>query len=167
MWTSWSLLAVWVATACATDLYRRRIPNGIVVAGLLGGLCLQGLTPSGGGLFAAQQFGGLGLASALLAGAMMLPATFVLWRLRFFGAGDAKLLTAASVWFAPTDVLPLMLVTLVAGGVQAIATLWLAYEGRVAMRMDAASPARLPYSLAIACACFAVASGVTRGFWPY
>ena len=52
---------------------------------------------------------GVGLA-ALVAG-------FILFILRAFGAGDAKLLAAVALWAGPAGILDLVLVTAIAGGV--------------------------------------------------
>jgi prepilin peptidase CpaA len=166
MLLSWACLIALILAACAADLRTRRIPNALAVGGLLVGLGLQASAPQGGGLFAGHQPGGLGLSAAAQAAAVMLVLTFVAWRFRLFGAGDAKLLIAVSSFFGPADVLPLCLATLIAGGVQALVTVHLTSNILAGGRL-AALPAlaRLPYSVAIGSASLVVAAAAAFGLW--
>lgn len=156
------LLVALLATACTVDWRERRIPNALVAAGLLAAFVWQALAPAGNGLFDARQPGAVGLGPALLAAALMLVAGLLLWKLRLFGAGDAKLLVAVAAFNGPAGVLPVLLATLLAGGALALAGL--AHLGWRLRRGGASGPAlggfpaasvplggtRLPYSLAIA-----------------
>jgi len=162
----WASLSALVIAACAADVRTRRIPNAVVLGGLLVGLGLQALTPQGSGLFAPHQPGGLGLPAGAQAAALMLVITLIAWRLRFFGAGDAKLLIAVSSFFGPAGVLPLCLATLIVGGVQALVTVHFTSNilagGRLACEP---AVARLPYSVAIGSASLVFAAAATFGLW--
>jgi prepilin peptidase CpaA len=164
---SWLCFTVLIVAACTADLRTRRIPNALVVGGVLVGLSLQALTPQGSGLFAAHDVGGLGLLAGAQAAALMLALSFAAWRMRFFGAGDAKLLVAVASYFGPVDVLPLCLTTLIAGGLQALVTVHITSNILAGGRL-ATLPAltRLPYSVAIGGASLFFAAAVSFGLWP-
>lgn len=106
-----AVLLLWLAAAVGIDLRERRIPNIINLSGALIGL--------GCGLFAGWD--GLGTATlGLLTGlALFLP----LHASGILGAGDVKLLAAASAFLGPLGAVNAALFTLVAGGVYAMATL--------------------------------------------
>ena len=104
----------WVAVCY--DLLFRRIPNGLVVAGIALGLVFQGA-----GLFVSPG-DGLGLGGALLGGCTGLLLFLPLVALRAMGAGDAKLLAMAGVWLGAAHIAQAALWTLLAGGVLALAT---------------------------------------------
>jgi prepilin peptidase CpaA len=140
-------LAALLASAACTDLSARRIPNGIVASvGLLWLPFALTLPLPTAGL-------ALGLAMAVLLVGMGA------WSAGWFGAGDAKLLAALSLWAGPAHLLPLLLTIAVSGGVLAIAML-------LARRLHAVMPVAfdtawigtgrdpasisLPYGLAIA-----------------
>ena len=145
-----------LAVASAIDLRTRRIPNALVLTGALLGLGLQAALPAGRGLFDSYAPGGIGLSAALLAGVVMLAAGMLLWRGGLFGAGDAKLLAALGPYIGPAGVLPVLLYTLVAGGVLALAAsawrqghLWLATRARLPRAARPSPTPQLPYALAI------------------
>lgn len=103
------LLVALVATAVATDLASRRIPNVLTLTGLLAGLALR--APDG---LSAVGAGALGATVAL---AVALPLVLA----GGLGGGDAKLLAAVGA-FVGLDGLPVvLLVTAVAGGTMALA----------------------------------------------
>jgi prepilin peptidase CpaA len=108
------LWAVW------RDIQTRRIPNRLVLAGALLGLALHTLLPHGAGLFQANP-GALGpLAS--LGGAMLgLLLLFPFYALRALGAGDVKLMAMVGAWIGPWPVVGATLLTMIAGGVLALA----------------------------------------------
>lgn len=154
-------LAVLLAGAVATDLRQGRIPNSLIVCGLLLG-CAAGAWRAG--------WTGLGTSGAgALAGlAILLP----FFALRLVGAGDAKLLAVVGAFTGPRALLPICLFTFLAGGVLAawalcgdgkLATarhnlrtvlvglgLWLQGMPTAPGDMGIRSAARLPYSVAIA-----------------
>jgi prepilin peptidase CpaA len=140
-------LAALLAGAAWTDVRARRIPNGIVASiGLMWLPFALTLPLPTAGL-------ALGLAMAVLVAGMGA------WSAGWFGAGDAKLLAALSLWAAPAYLLPLLLTIAVSGGALAVAML-------LARRLRAVMPAALgtawvgtgrdpasislPYGLAIA-----------------
>ena len=61
--------------------------------------------------------------AALMVAAIVLAVGFGLFAIRVFGAGDVKLLAAASLWAGPADVLVLLFVTALVGGVLALVVL--------------------------------------------
>lgn len=117
------ILAACLLLACWTDLRQRRIPNLLVLCGMLGGLAINGLAPLGGGLFS-FWWGGLGWAQAafgLLAGlGLFMP----LYLMRAVGAGDVKLLAMVGAWLGPQALLGAALMTLLAGGAMALVVMF-------------------------------------------
>lgn len=112
------------ALAVVHDLLFRRIPNGLVVAGIALGILFQSFAPLGEGLFAFPA-GSLGFTAGLLGGLTGLGIFMPMYLLRAMGAGDVKLLAMIGVWFGPTGVAWAALWTLLAGGVMALAVaLW-------------------------------------------
>lgn len=92
----------------------------------------------------------------LLAGVCVLLVGFVLFARGWFGGGDVKLLTAVALWAGPGQLLPMLVVTGLAGGVLAIAML-LRHRTAIMARAfhDPASTnggmaLELPYGIAIA-----------------
>lgn len=110
-----ALLAL-CALAVAADLRHRRIPNGLVLAGMALGLLFQAWAPTGAGLFVTGG-GSIGLGNALFGGIVGLALLLPMYVLRTLGAGDVKLLAMAGVWFGPASVAWAALWTLLAGGV--------------------------------------------------
>ena len=167
------VLAGLLVTAVVTDLRSRRIPNGLVLAGIGLGFVFQVFAHEGDGLFS-RWWGALGPWQALqglcLGFAMFLP----LYLLRVMGAGDVKLVAMLGVWFGVRPTFGLVLLTLVCGGVLALAmatwtrTLGLTFSnlrfmvtdtmlrttaggGMPTVTAPARAHGRVPYALAIAC----------------
>jgi prepilin peptidase CpaA len=153
------LLALLLA-ACISDWKRRKIPNLLVVLGIVLGL-----------LAAAAGLSGLSLVSAVL-GTLVGTGLFLpLYLLRMVGAGDAKLMGMVGSFLGPLAVCWAALYTLVCGGLLAVVMLlvfggwratWLRLAGlfqALVSRMagapvqvvDTQTPLRLPYAIAIAC----------------
>lgn len=105
-----ALLAL-VGAAAATDLARRRIPNRLLVGGLVAAavLHLAGAAPA-----SALWSGLAGAATGLL---VFLP----LYCARGMAAGDVKLLAAVGAFATPYDVLQIALFTVCAGGLMGLA----------------------------------------------
>ncbi len=113
------LLAAVLACAVATDVRSRRIPNKLVLLGLLSGLALQATVTPGAGLFS-EPFGALGL---LQGGAGMLVGLVLLlpmYALGAMGAGDVKLMAVIGTFLGPLEVLGAGLSSVLAGGVLAL-----------------------------------------------
>jgi prepilin peptidase CpaA len=154
-------LACTLATACWHDFRHRRIPNALVAAGLGVAFLFHALAPTG-----------LGMEQALYGAAVGFAALFPLYLLRVMGAGDVKLLAMTGAFFGPHEAFSVVLLTLAAGGVLAVA--WavksralaqMAHSVRLVFHIYIAkmagvtgiafdprhqSAARMPYSFAIA-----------------
>ncbi|WP_035375037.1 A24 family peptidase [Pseudoduganella violaceinigra] len=167
-----ALLACLLAAAVATDVRSRRIPNRLVLAGMLAGLALQGLVTPGAGLFS-EPFGALGLLKAGAGLALGLALLLPMYALGAMGAGDAKLLAMVGTFLGPLDILGAGLASIVAGGLLSLGVAL--YQGSLrkvsgnvrqmvlgsvlrgmsggSARIDAplAATGQLPYAVAIAC----------------
>lgn len=180
----YALLAGLLGLALAYDIGRRRIPNWLVVAGLISGL--------GYSLFAAwslgvspQAIGAQGLGTSLLGAVIGLLIMLPLYLLRTMGAGDAKLMAAIGAFLGPQQITGAALLTFVAGGVLALlAALFggslarvlgnlkligmVVVSGAAGLKLgDVQTTGRLPYSIAIA-----VGSALQLGLaaysdWPF
>ena len=174
------VLAAVLVVGCQTDWQHRRIANPLVMAGAAAGLVWQALAPAGAGLLECRQPGALGLANGMAAGLLMLVLGFGLWKLKLFGAGDAKLLAVVAVFLGLRSVPMVLLTTLVAGGVLALASLvffslrlhFPAAEERTPNSAPASagtgfSAYRLPYAFAITLGTLAVVGMSYRDCWPH
>ena len=112
------LLGILVAIAAAYDIRYRRIPNWLVLVGIIAGFGLNLYLSSGPGLLRAAE--GFGLGFILY---------FPLYLLRARGAGDVKLLAAVGAITGPGNCFWVFLLTAVLGGL--IALVWLMIAGRV------------------------------------
>lgn len=99
------LLIALVLTAALFDLISSRIPNWLIVAGLIISLAYQ--TVSGYGTGFSTWAAGLGVGFALF-----LP----MYMLRAMGAGDVKLMAMVGAFIGAQSVLTATLYTLLAGG---------------------------------------------------
>jgi prepilin peptidase CpaA len=97
------------ATACATDVRSRRIPNRLTFGAALAGAGYQ---------LAANGFGGLG--DSLLGWIVGAAFLFLPFALGGIGAGDVKLMAALGAWLGPAEVMWLGMYTGVAGGAIAL-----------------------------------------------
>ena len=111
------ILGVLGAVAAAFDIRFRRIPNWLVLAGIIAGFGSNFITAGWHGFSYAAA--GLGLGLALY---------FPLYLLRARGAGDVKLLAAAGSIAGPGNCLWIFVLTALFGGL--IAVIWLLLRGR-------------------------------------
>jgi prepilin peptidase CpaA len=113
------LLGILVAAAAVSDIRSRRIPNWLVLAGIVAGFAWNvSSSPGWSGLGRAAA--GLGLGFVLY---------FPLYLLRARGAGDVKLLAAVGAITGPGNCFWIFFLTAILGG--AIALLLLTFRGRV------------------------------------
>lgn len=121
LWLSGGILLSLLAAATIADFSHRRIPNLIVLTGLLLGLGLNTFVPEGSGLFSRYAPGGMGLLAALggmaLGGGLLLP----LYALRAMGAGDVKLMAMVGAYLSPAQILWTVLMVLLVGGLLSLA----------------------------------------------
>lgn len=112
------LLAILVAVAAVFDIRYRRIPNWLVLTGIIAGLAWN-LSASGwSGLGRSAE--GLGLGFVLY---------FPLYLIRARGAGDVKLLAAVGAITGPGNCFWIFLLTAILGGI--IAVILLLFRGRL------------------------------------
>ena len=102
-------LVVVAGVSAGYDIRFRRIPNWLVVAGLLVGL-----------VFNIFLLGWAGLRSSLLGMALALLVYLPLYGLRGTGAGDAKLMAAIGAILGPYNWIAVFLLTALTGGAAAL-----------------------------------------------
>lgn len=127
------ILLCLVCQAAASDLAWRRVPNVLVLAGLLLALALH------------WRLGGAAalLGQALAGGAVGLLLFLPMYALGGMAAGDVKLLAMAGSFVGPAQALQLGVLSALAGGVLALC--WL-----LAARWRGAVADGMPYAVAIA-----------------
>ena len=108
-----TLLLLLVTAAAIKDLESRRIPNLLLLAGVLGGLLLHLLSPRP----VTALLGALGGCATGLA--VLLP----FYLLRGMAAGDVKMMAAVGVFTGPGDALRIAVLAWCAGGLMALAIL--------------------------------------------
>ncbi|MDP1596761.1 MAG: A24 family peptidase [Methylotenera sp.] len=117
-------LVVLLLMVTRQDIRSRRIPNKLVLIGLVLGVVLNGLLPEGQGFNRAIP-GGLGWLAALKGLVVGMAVLLPIYWLRAMGAGDVKLMAMVGAFLGSADVLGAVLVTFIAGGVMALAVvLW-------------------------------------------
>ena len=119
------LLGILVAVAAVFDIRFRRIPNWLVLAGIVAGFTWNVYSPGfSGGL--SRNWPGFGRAAAGFGLGFIL--YFPLYLLRARGAGDVKLLAAAGAITGPSNIVWIFLLTAILGGL--IALIMLIFAGR-------------------------------------
>ena len=106
------ILLLVTGTAAVFDVRFRRIPNWLVLTGLVLGLGLNTILFGWSG--AKSSLGGLGLAFGIY---------FPLYLLRAMGAGDVKLMTAIGSMMGAANWLGIFVITLLLGGLMAVVLL--------------------------------------------
>jgi prepilin peptidase CpaA len=136
--------------AALTDVTSFRIPNWLtgLTAVLFFPMALLTQMPL-------QEFG-----LHLLAGAVLFMLGYILFALRLFGGGDAKMMAAAGLWFGTSQSMQFLILTSLAGGVLAAAIAgWSAFmffwdfhgpkvDGFVSDNIKKIKP-KLPYGFAL------------------
>jgi prepilin peptidase CpaA len=105
-----ALLAGFLLAAVFADVTRRRIPNLLVLAGLLAGVLSHVL-----------MHDGKGIGSSSLGAAVGLGVFLPLYLLRAMGAGDVKLMAMVGAFVGLPNVLGATLGTVIVGGIMALA----------------------------------------------
>ena len=158
------------------DISHYRIPNKLVLIGVLLGVFLNGVLPEGWG-FNSQIPGALGWWAAIKGLALGMAVLLPLYWLRAMGAGDVKLMGMVGAFLGPDDVLGAVLATFIVGGVMSLSmAIWskqlvhllqnvklILYGGAVKLSagllplMDdlPVSVGKLPYAVAITLGTFA------------
>lgn len=114
-WAMRGSLLLLLMLICLSDLRARRIPNRLVLSGLLAALGWQALGPAGAGLFHAEVPGALGVASGFGGAAAAFAGFLLLHLMRTMGAGDVKLMTMLGAFFG-LEALPALVLTVFATG---------------------------------------------------
>ncbi|MDR7052193.1 prepilin peptidase CpaA [Duganella sp. 3397] len=170
-WLPFIVLSLLLAGAVWQDVRSRRIPNVLVLVGLVLAFALQAVLPEGDGLFLAP-FGSIGLLWSLAGVATGLALLLPMYALRALGAGDVKLLAMIGAFVGPGAVIGIAACTLLAGGMLAlVVSLYLGTLKRMlgnsmhlvthsvfgalngqsaAIEAPAAPSGKLPYAIAIA-----------------
>jgi prepilin peptidase CpaA len=156
-----------LAVAAATDLGRFIIPNLVSLALILLLVAL--------GLYFGRPLAWWGL--HLGAGALLLLVGYLAWMLRFFGAGDVKLLAAVALFPGVGQVHVMLIYIALAGGVLALGLIVLRRVIYLTMASWGASPAavgslpriliqreRVPYGVAISAGAILAGDELFRGF---
>lgn len=140
-----------LATAAITDLMTMTIPNRVSAAAVIAFVLLAPL------MGVDLSTIGMSFAAALI----VFAACFALFALNVMGGGDAKLLTAAALWFGFDPSLFVFLVTVAyVGGAITLLFLLLRSQANTVMAMGLRLPAslvtadKIPYGIAIAIAGF-------------
>ena len=114
-----ALFTALLLVGCLTDVRARRIPNALVVAIIVGGLCYSAATrPLPQGL-------GTGLPGGVLGFAIWI----VFYLAGVMGAGDVKFFSAAGIWLGPAATWRAALIAALVGGMLAVS--FLLYERRL------------------------------------
>jgi prepilin peptidase CpaA len=118
------VLTVLLLLAMREDVRSHRIPNKLVLVGVVLGLGLNGLLPGGLG-FNSEVPGGIGWLSALKGLALGVAVLLPIYLLRAMGAGDVKLMGMVGAFLGAGDLIGAVIATFIAGGVMAlVVALW-------------------------------------------
>jgi prepilin peptidase CpaA len=117
-----ALLLLLVSVAAVNDLATRRIPNRLLLAGLVGALFLHALSAEPGAAVL-SAFGGMALGLAIF-----LPFYLV----QGMAAGDVKMMAVIGFFTGPAEAFQIAILTWCAGGVMALLLILLRNRMRLA-----------------------------------
>ncbi|MCK9983926.1 MAG: prepilin peptidase CpaA [Azoarcus sp.] len=112
-------LVLLLLAAVATDIRRHRIPNVLVLTGLIAGTAFQCI-PYQDGSFLSAPFPDSGLVPALAGIAVGFVCPLPIYLLRAMGAGDVKLLMVVGAFLGPTQAFAALIFSFAIGGVLAL-----------------------------------------------
>jgi prepilin peptidase CpaA len=118
------ILMVLLLLVTREDIRSHRIPNKLVLVGVVLGLGLNGLLPGGLG-FNSEVPGGIGWLAAFKGLLLGIVVLLPMYLLRAMGAGDVKLMGMVGAFLGTGDLVGVVIATLIAGGLMALAVaLW-------------------------------------------
>jgi len=118
------ILMVLLLLVTREDIRSHRIPNKLVLVGVVLGLGLNGLLPGGLG-FNSEVPGGIGWLVAFKGLLLGIVVLLPMYLLRAMGAGDVKLMGMVGAFLGTGDLVGVVIATLIAGGLMALAVaLW-------------------------------------------
>jgi prepilin peptidase CpaA len=118
------ILIVLLLLVTREDIRSHRIPNKLVLVGVVLGLGLNGLLPGGLG-FNSEVPGGIGWLAAFKGLLLGIVVLLPMYLLRAMGAGDVKLMGMVGAFLGTGDLVGVVIATLIAGGLMALAVaLW-------------------------------------------
>lgn len=120
------LLVTCLLIAVFNDIRHYRIPNSLIVSGVLAGMVLNTVFP--------PETDTLGVLTSLAGLAVGLVVLLPLYLLRMMGAGDIKLMAMIGTFTGAHAILEITLYTLIVGGILAIGVSLL--HGRLAQVLD-------------------------------
>jgi Flp pilus assembly protein protease CpaA len=126
------VLLVWVGAAALWDVRTRRIPNALVLVGLVLGLILAAFH---GTWIAALSGAGIALALGI-----------VPFALRALGGGDVKAAIVVGLFVGPAGVLKVVLLTALCSGIYA--GIWWSMQKYISSKAPSSLPVGLPLCLA-------------------
>ena len=141
------LLPALLIIAAASDTLYLRIPNWLTLGTALAFFPMA--------LATGMPWADLGWHA--LSGLLLFLAGFLLFQMRLFGGGDAKLMAAAGLWFGTQQVLPFLFFTVLAGGLLALAVAAISMTGvhleitaeKLSRKFSEVKPT-VPYGIALA-----------------
>jgi prepilin peptidase CpaA len=116
--TAFLLFSAWAAAVTVCDCRARRIPNSLVIAGLIAALLCA---------FALQAPFGVSGLQAMLGMAVGMVALMPFFALNMMGAADVKVFAVLGAWFGMHALLGLWIVASIAGALHAV---WLLFRSR-------------------------------------
>ncbi|NMG74358.1 A24 family peptidase [Aromatoleum diolicum] len=124
-----------LAIAVLSDLHARKVPNLLVLGGILAASGIHAVAAPGAGILDVSG-GAIGLLSSLGGVAVGFAALFPLYALRAMGAGDVKLMMMVGAFLGPLQTLGVVMLTFAAGGVLALVmALWQRSFGQLALNL--------------------------------